>query len=453
MATKKTQILILPYPIQGHINPMLQFAKRLASKSRHLILTLLLPTSHARSISSHIGSINVQPISDGADQQGQQFQTAETYLQQFQRAVPGSLDDLIRLERGHDQPQPTILIYDSFFPWALDVAHSNGLAAAPFFTQTCSVSSVYFLFKEGRLSDEMELPHGIPRLEQRDLPSFIQDKENSAHLLELLVDQFSNLDEADYVFFNTFDKLENQMVEWMARQWQVLTVGPTIPSMYLDKCVKDDRSYGLNLFKPNRESCRDWLCERRASSVIYVSFGSMAILKQEQIEEIAKCLENLQTRFIWVVRETEMAKLPSEFVEWNLSSGLGLVVTWCNQLDILAHETVGCFVTHCGWNSVLEALCLGVPMVGVPNWSDQPTNAKFVEDVWKVGVRAKEDEDGIVKSMVLEKCVRAVLEGEKGEVVRRNAGKIKRWALEAVQLGGSSDNNIAKFVTGLALKD
>nr|AUI41115.1 uridine 5'-diphospho-glucosyltransferase 1 [Rhodiola rosea] len=449
MVTKKTHILILPYPSQGHINPMLQFAKRLASKSDNFIFTLLLPTSQTKSMTPRIGSINVQPISDGA-LEGQNFESAEAYFRQFRSAVPGSLDELIRREFDRsDEFQPKMLIYDSFLPWALDVAHGNGLDGAPFFTQFCSVSSLYFLYKEGKLSSSEPL-YGLPRLEPRDLPSFIRDKESSSYLLEMLVDQFSNLDKAEYVFFNTFDKLESQMVEWMSSQWPVLTVGPTIPSMYLDKYIEDDTSYGLNLFKPNRQTCQDWLSERRSGSVIYVSFGSMAILEQDQMCEIAQCLENLQTHFIWVVRETEMTKLPTEFVEWNLMSGLGLVVTWCNQLDVLANEAVGCFVTHCGWNSTLEALCFGVPIVGMPNWSDQPTNAKFVEDVWGVGVRTTEDENGIVTGLELEKCVRAVLEkGEKGDEIRRNAAKMKDWALKAIEIGGSSDCNIVKFVSGL----
>uniref|UniRef100_A0A7N0UM17 Glycosyltransferase n=1 Tax=Kalanchoe fedtschenkoi TaxID=63787 RepID=A0A7N0UM17_KALFE len=379
----------------------------------------------------------------------------EAKVKQFQEAVPGSLDELIRRQLDGGQAQPKIIVYDSLLPWALDVADRNGLAAAPFFTQTCSVSSIYYLFREGKLTAgeeaEKELClYGLPRLEERDLPTFVPDPEASPFLLGLLVGQFSNLERAAYVFFNTFDKLEDQMVEWMASKWPILTVGPTLPSMHLDKCIEDDKSYGLNLFKPNRQTCLDWLDKRQARSVIYVSFGSLAVLEQQQMNEIAECLEKLHTHFIWVVRETEMGKLSSQFMEGNLKSGLGLVVTWCDQLDVLAHESVGCFVTHCGCNSTLEALCLGVPMVGMPKWSDQPTNAKFVEDVWRVGVRCREDENGIVRKVELERCVRVVLEDEE---IRRNAARVKEWALEAIQDGGSSHTNINKFVSALTTSD
>ncbi|KAG5589098.1 hypothetical protein H5410_039612 [Solanum commersonii] len=54
--------------------------------------------------------------------------------------------------------------------------------------------------------------------------------------------------------------------------------------------------------------------------------------------------------------------------------------------------SIGCFLTHCGWNSTLESISLGVPMVAIPQWTDQPTNAKLVKDVWEIGVRAKQDE-------------------------------------------------------------
>ncbi|KAJ9173970.1 hypothetical protein P3X46_017052 [Hevea brasiliensis] len=128
---------------------------------------------------------------------------------------------------------------------------------------------------------------------------------------------------------------------------------------------------------------------------------------------------------------------------------MGLVVTWSPQLEVLAHKSVGCFLTHCGWNSILEALSLGVPMVAMPQWSDQPTNAKFVTDVWQVGVKVKADEYGIVTKEEIERCVREVMEGEKGNEIRKNSEKWKKLACMAVDEGGKSDKNIEEFVTKL----
>lgn len=128
--------------------------------------------------------------------------------------------------------------------------------------------------------------------------------------------------------------------------------------------------------------------------------------------------------FLWVVRASEETKLPKNYREEI--SEKGLIVAWCNQLDVLAHEAIGCFITHCGWNSTLEAISSGVPMVALPQWSNQSTNAKFVADVWKMGIRAKKDEKGIVRRAKIARCVKHVMEGETGEEIRRSAIKWKK---------------------------
>lgn len=129
-----------------------------------------------------------------------------------------------------------------------------------------------------------------------------------------------------------------------------------------------------------------------------------------------------------------------------MEKDIGLVAKWVPQLEVLAHDSIGCFVTHCGWNSTLEALCLGVPLVGMPQWTDQPTNAKFIEDVWKIGVRVKTDEEGFVSKEEITRCVVEVMEGEKGKVMRKNVENLKVLAREAISEGGSSDKKIDEFV-------
>ncbi|KAJ6753863.1 GLUCOSYL/GLUCURONOSYL TRANSFERASES [Salix purpurea] len=107
-------------------------------------------------------------------------------------------------------------------------------------------------------------------------------------------------------------------------------------------------------------------------------------------------------------------------------------------------------MTHCGWNSTLEALSLGVPMVAMPQWTDQPTNAKFVADVWQVGVRIKVGENGMVIREEIERCIKEVMmEGERRDAIRTNSEKWKKLARMAMDEGGSSDKNIEEFVAKL----
>ena len=151
--------------------------------------------------------------------------------------------------------------------------------------------------------------------------------------------------------------------------------------------------------------------------------------------------------FLWVVRETEQKRLLTNFLQETAKRGL--VVGWCPQLDVLAHKAIGCFMTHCGWNSTLEALSLGVPMVAMPQWTDQTTNAKFIMDVWKVGFRVKLDERGIATKEEIELSIKEVIEVERGKEMKKNSVKWKELAKEAVDESGSSDKNIKEFVAKL----
>lgn len=151
-----------------------------------------------------------------------------------------------------------------------------------------------------------------------------------------------------------------------------------VPSGYLDEGIKGDRSYGSSLWKPQREECLEWLETKPPRSVAYIAFGSMVSFTEEETEEIAWGLKESNVEFLWVVRDSEAKKLP----EWFREEEKGMVVRWCSQLEVLAHPAIGCFMTHCGWNSTLEGLSLGVPMVGVPKWADQVTDAKYLSDVW-----------------------------------------------------------------------
>jgi len=314
------------------------------------------------------------------------------------------------------------------------------------------VNSIYYHVYKGLIElplkqSTVELQH-LPVLEASDMPSFVYDYGTYPGFTDMVFNQFCNIEEVDWVFFNFFYESEPEVVDWFAKMWRVRTIGPTLPSMYLDKRLKDDKDYGINLFKPNSNTCINWLNTKPKGSVIYVSFGSLSELEAEQMEEVAWLLKNANFNFLWVVRATEESKLPKNFIE-QVDIEKCLIVKWSPQLAVLAHASVGCFVTHCGFNSVLEAMGLGVAMVGIPQWTDQAPDAKLVEDVWQIGIRAKADEKGVVRRDELEKCVKEVMEGERGREIKKNAVKWKNLAKEALDEGGSSDKNINEFVNEL----
>ncbi|XP_058193250.1 UDP-glycosyltransferase 74B1-like [Rhododendron vialii] len=447
-------VVFLPYPSQGHINPLLQFAKRLASKG----VKATVATTHYTVKYICAPNVAVEPISDGFDEGGfSQAQNEDVYLKAFRDNGSRTLSQLIHKYQDSSFPVNCV-VYDSFLPWALDVAKKKGIYGASFFTNSATVCAIFSRIHRGLISlpvkpDEtpLLLP-GLPPLNLPDLPSFVLAPESHPAYLAMNLRQYSNLEKADWVFGNTFENLEGQAAKGVSDLWPGKLIGPMVPSAFLDGRIVGDKGYGASLWNPLGSKTVQWLETKPRESVAYVSFGSMVSLAAEQMEEIALGLKCSNTHFIWVVRESEIGKLPPEFADSTKEKGL--IVTWCNQLEMLVHPAIGCFVTHCGWNSTLEGLSLGVPMIGVPKWADQMTDAKFIEEIWGVGVRAKEDEKGILRGEELISCLKQVMgKGERSLEIRRNASKLKALAKEAISEGGSSDKCIDEFVERLKCRN
>ncbi|KAL9684968.1 hypothetical protein QQ045_022412 [Rhodiola kirilowii] len=495
----QAHIISFPFPVQGHINPNLQFCKRLVAKG--LKVTLITTISIGNTIhplksqvpdESDLSRINIEFISDGFDDAKKVAaliaEDIDEYAKLFEVGVRQSLIKLLQTTREWDC-SPKVIVYDSTMPWIQDVADQFGLYGAAFFTYSCAAANMFYLAHEGvvelPVEGQVSVP-GMPLLDSKDVPSFLHEVTSYPIISKLLLSQFGNLSRANWVLFSSFDQLEDevndysfihnsayknltdldaiefihairnsdyknwifiQVLKSFPSQWAIKTIGPTIPSMYLDKRLCTDRDYGLYLLKPDEGTTTAWLNAKKEGSVLYISFGSIANLSEEQAQEVAYALKTSKHSFIWVVREPEQKKLPTDFIE-NLLPDDGLILSWCSQLEVLNHSAIGCFLTHCGWNSVLEALSAGVPMVAMPQWTDQPTNAKYIEDVWKVGIRGKTNQAGkVIPRDEINHCISQVMdEGTMKSELRANAAKWKRLSIAAMAEGGSSDKNINQFV-------
>ncbi|CAK9313166.1 unnamed protein product [Citrullus colocynthis] len=441
-------IIVFPFPSQGHINPQLQFAKRLiANGIKVTLLTTLHVSQHLKLQGDYSNSVKIEVISDGSENR-QDSDTVRTVLDRFREKMIKNLENYLEKAINSSNP-PRFIVYDSTMPWVLEVAKRFGLARAPVYTQSCALNSINYHVLHGLLklppeSSTISLP-SMPLLSANDLPAYDYDPSSTDTIIELLTSQYANIEDADLLFCNTFDKLEGEIIKWM-EGWgrPVKTIGPTIPSAFLDKRVENDKYYGLSLFDPNQDDCLKWLDTKPPASVLYVSYGSVVEMGEEQLKNLALGIKESGKFFLWVVRDTEAKKLPPNFVE---SIGeKGLVISWCSQLEVLSHPAVGCFLTHCGWNSTLETLCLGIPVIAFPQWADQVTNAKFLEDVWKVGKRVKLDEQKLASQEEIRSCIFEVMEGERANEFKNNSLVWKKLAKEAMDEGGSSDKNIMEFV-------
>ncbi|KAJ0077536.1 hypothetical protein Patl1_35418 [Pistacia atlantica] len=251
----------------------------------------------------------------------------------------------------------------------------------------------------------------------------------------------------NWVFAHSFFELEKEVIDFMSGLCPIRPVGPLVPLSLLGEDEKLD--IGVELWKPE-DACLEWLNNQAASSVIYVSFGSVLVLSAKQMEDIATALKNCNHPFLWVVKPPEFPKpdgagqLPNGFAEETKNKGF--IASRCPQTKVLAHPAIACFITHCGWNSLSETIVSGVPVIAYPQWTDQPTNAKLVTDVFKIGLRLRPNSDGIVSTEEVGKCIKEIISGPKSEDYKTNLMELKLAARKAVTGGGSSDMNVQWLV-------
>ncbi|KAG7995366.1 hypothetical protein I3843_01G105400 [Carya illinoinensis] len=328
-----------------------------------------------------------------------------------------TLTDLIMSNANEGRPFQ-FLVYTLVMPWAGKVTSELHLLSALIWIQPTTILDIYYYLngygdnireKGTDPSYSLQLP-GLPLLYGRDLPSFLLDLTMHTFALPLFQEQLEALKKESNprVLVNTFDALEPEGL-----RLPITAVGLLIPSAFLDKNDPSDEAFGRDLFQDSKEYYIEWLNSKPNSSLIL----------HLQMEEMACRLLDCSLPFLWVIRVKENGEEERLSCREELEQK-GMIVPWCSQVEVLSHPSLACFVTHCGWNSSLESLVSGVPVVAFLQWTDQVTNAKLIEDVWETGLRVIANKDGIVEGDEVKRCLELVAGGgEQGEKLRRNATK------------------------------
>ncbi|CAN6270991.1 unnamed protein product [Urochloa humidicola] len=441
-------VLLVPLPAQGHMNPMLQFGRRLAY---HGLRPTLVTTRYVLSVSPSAGEpFPVAAISDGFDEGGMaSCSDPVEYCRRLEAVGSETLAAVVDAEARAGRP-PAVVVYDPHMPWARRVARAAGVPAAAFLSQPCAVDVIYGEVWAGRAPLPVTDGSALRRrgvisvdLGAEDLPPFVVAPELYAQYLKVSIGQFEGIEEAEAVFINSFRDLEPLEAEYMERTWRAKMIGPCLPSFYLDDGrLPSNKAYGVSFFSSSAPAM-EWLDKLANCSVVLASYGTVYSLDTSELDEVGNGLCNSGKPFLWVVRSDELQKI-SEDLRGKCKEK-GMIVSWCPQLEVLAHKATGCFLTHCGWNSTTEAIVAGVPMVAMPRSADQPTTAKYVESAWGIGLRMNLDENGLLRREEVERCIREVMDGVKKWEYIGNAAKWMEKAKKAMQEGGSSDKNIAEF--------
>ncbi|XP_055812020.1 UDP-glycosyltransferase 75C1-like [Solanum dulcamara] len=457
--TRKSHVLIALFPGQGQINPSLQFSKQLINLGIDVTLTTSQTAFSKIKKLPNIEGLSFVPFSDGYDGKFELSSIDDFHVFYSSVKSCGSefIFNLIQSNAKKGTPFSHV-IYTIIMEWVGLVAKKLNIPSTLFWIQPATVFDIYYYrftdyseyFKNSDVKNKIiELP-GLPPLSPVDCPSFVFDNVESRNwAVESIKKQIEMLKSEEHpkILVNTFDALEFDSLR-ILKNVTLVGIGPSIPSNFLD-----DNSFRADMIEISSTNYMDWLDSKAKGSVIYIAFGSYSEISSQLMEEIGQGLLKCGRPFLWVIRKGKNGEQLKEKLSCKDElEKQGKIVSWCSQVEVLKHPSVGCFLTHCGWNSTLESIASGMPIVACPIWSDQVCNAKLIQDVWRNGIRVNEGESGVVERDEFERCIEIAMgDGEEGEQLRKNAKKWKDLAKEAMKENGSSIVNLKTFANELLL--
>uniref|UniRef100_A0A0D9YEL7 Glycosyltransferase n=1 Tax=Oryza glumipatula TaxID=40148 RepID=A0A0D9YEL7_9ORYZ len=469
----KQTVVLYPGGGVGHVVPMLELAKVFVKHGHDVTMVLLEPPFKSSdsgalaverlvasnpSVSFHV--LPPLPAPDFASFGKHPFLLVIQLLRQYNERLESFLLSIPR-QRLHS------LVIDMFCVDAIDVCAKLGVPVYTFFASGVSVLSVltqlppFLAGRETGLKELGDTP--LDFLGVSPMPASHLVKELLEHpedeLCKAMVNRWERNTETMGVLVNSFESLESRAAQAL-RDNPLCVPGKVLPPIY---CVGPLVGGGAEE-AAERHECLVWLDAQPEHSVVFLCFGSKGVFSAEQLKEIAVGLENSRQRFMWVVRTppttTEGLKkyfeqraapdldalFPDGFVERTKDRGF-IVTTWAPQVDVLRHRATGAFVTHCGWNSALEGITAGVPMLCWPQYAEQKMNKVFMTAEMGVGVELDGYNSDFVKAEELEAKVRLVMESEEGKQLRARSAARKKEAEAALEEGGSSHAAFVQFLS------
>nr|AYC63482.1 UDP-glycosyltransferase [Scoparia dulcis] len=472
---QKPHLVFVPYPAQGHITPMIKLAKLLHQKG--FFITFVNTEFNHRRLLKSLGpsaldglpGFHFTTIPDGlppSDADATQdvpslcVSTTTTCLEPF-------CELLSRLSSPTSDGSPPVscIVSDGVMSFTLKAAERFGLPEVLFWTPSACGFLAYTHYKNlvekgytplkdasqvtnGYLDTTIDWIEGMKDIRLRDIPSFIRTTDRNDIMLNFFIQETEAAKRGKALIINTFDALEQDSLDALSSVLPpIYTLGPL---QLMTKRVQDQNlnAIGSSLWKEDTE-CIKWLDTKEPDSVLYVNFGSITTVTAQQLTEFAWGLANSKKQFLWIIRPDlvagDSATLPEEFV--TETKDRSLLAKWGAQEQILNHPAVGGFLTHSGWNSTIETIGAGKPVICWPFFAEQQTNCRYSCVEWGNGLEI----DNNVKRDEVEALVRELIDGEKGKSIKNKALDWKKKAEEATAPGGSSYLNLDKLINEVLL--
>ncbi|PON56816.1 UDP-glucuronosyl/UDP-glucosyltransferase [Parasponia andersonii] len=447
MADPTRHVAVLAFPFGTHAGPLLSLVRNLSAVAPDARFSFLSTSWSNQTLFSgmkgeEINNVRPFDVDDGARDDHVPSRNPIEAVELFLKATPRNF------ERGLEEAEKEVglkigcIVSDAFFWFAGDMAGEKRIPWVALWTAAVRSLFVHVDTDEIRRNLEAQgisnkgqtldfLP-GFSSIRSSDLPEgIIISPENSESPVDILLHKMGLiLPKATAVLINSFHQLDPEISDHLKTRFRnFLHIGPLILTSPPNPKPESD---------PN--NCLEWLSGHDAASVIYVSFGSVVTPPPHEVTALAEALKESGFPFLWSYRGTK----PEGILDDGVSeSGVnGKLVTWAPQVELLRHPSVGVFVTHCGWNSILESVVGGVPLICRPFFGDQRLNMRTVEAIWGIGVGL----GGVMTKQGVLGSLRRVLVEEDGKGMRERIGVMKKLAYAATGVDGSSRKDVNDLV-------
>ncbi|KAL7136692.1 hypothetical protein ABFS83_10G047100 [Erythranthe nasuta] len=470
----KSHAIMISAPYQGHINPFVSLALKLASNGFSITFVhfefvhdKLAKAFHSNNNEVDLFSearesgldIRYTTIADGFPSEFDRELHFEEYWESITFDFQSIIDEFIGKTIESDPYSVHFLVADTIYVWPGKISDKYNLINVSLWTQPALVFSLGYhieLLREkghfpwgGNIDEEINYIPGVEPISTSDLMPYLIKAESQILRTRICSVAFEQVKKADFILHNNVYELESQTLLALSKYQPNYTIGPV-------KFSKNIPTNDVSKSFWSESDCTNWLDSKSPSSVLYISFGSFVQTNKQVIEEVAYGLLLSEVNFIWVIRPGILGSPDSNVLPFGFEDEInikdtGLIIPWCDQIKVLSNPAIGGFLTHCGWNSTLESMWCGVPMICYPIDWDQPTNRKLVVDDWKIGINLCDYGTSVDRTQVAEK-IKQLMSGNSSKSLRQEADSVKAILHKAVEIDGSSGRNFAQFIKDLRAK-